>query len=99
MTILIKFHKDRTKIVAKFWACALFSLLYKVPTYRIMKSIKRTNLTMVSQTLRLLTCSMKVNLGGRVDLLLDREELESDPAVTIAYSFWASRSISATSRA
>ena len=25
MTILIKFHKDRTKIVAKFWACALFS--------------------------------------------------------------------------
>ena len=44
-----------------------------------MKSIKRTNLTIVSQTLRLLTCSIKVSLGGRVDLLLERDELESEP--------------------
>ena len=54
-------------------------------THRIMKSIKRTNLTIVSQTLRLLTCSIKVSLGGRVDLLLERDELESEPTAQYVY--------------
>ena len=50
-----------------------------------MKSIKRTNLTIVSQTFRLLTCSIKVSLGGRVDLLLERDELESEPTTQYIY--------------
>ena len=57
----------------------------KKKTHRIMKSIKRTNLTIVSQTLRLLTCSIKVSLGGRVDLLLERDELESEPTTQCIY--------------